>query len=335
MARVQRICSIALLSAACLLAGGNKDNKLELRGRVTGLGHVIALRGRLRFQKVMLYSVETPFIASTFTDPGGGFRFHDLPPGNYVVALIRRQLGEVRRTVVVSSGLADRKGVVHMTIYYTAAEAAADASQATVSKEALTVPNRAWNKYQDALKHLEKRETDKARRSLEEAVKIAPQFVAAWNSLGVIAYQTHDLSQAEKDFREALAVEPDAFEPTVNLGGVLLSQGRTEEALPYNQKAVAEHPNNALANAQLGMNYYQLGNYEKAEPALVRVQRHDPSHFSQPQLYLARIYARRGENRRAARELRDFLRRHPDDPNAGQLQQRVAELEKPSLSQSR
>jgi Tfp pilus assembly protein PilF len=328
MARVQRICSIALLCAACLLAGGNGDKKLELQGRVLGLGRVVALRGQLRFQKVMLYSVETPFIASTFTNPDGHFRFHDLPPGNYVVALIRRDLGAVRRTVVVSSHLADRKGVVRMTIRYTSAEAAADASLATVSKEALTVPNRARNKYQDAQKHLEKRETDKAKQSLEEAVKIAPQFVDAWNSLGVIAYQTHDLPQAEKDFRTALEVEPDAFEPTVNLGGVLLSEGRPEEALAYNQKAVSEHPKDALANAQLGMNYYRLGNYEEAEPALIRVQRHDPSHFSQPQLYLARIYARRGENRRAARELRDFLRRHPDDPNAGQVKQQLEHLEK-------
>jgi Tfp pilus assembly protein PilF len=309
------------LCAGFAAAAGAKPEpqKLELRGRITGFG-------RMRMARVTLFGVDSPFAESTVTDLGGEFRFHSLQPGTYSLAVSRRSLGEVRRTVVVSAGLADRKGSVHVTIRYSSTEAMADKSAGTISRQQLAVPKRAWNEFLSAQKRLAKRDADGAKQHLEKAVAIAPQFSAAWNSLGVMAYQKSDLTEAEADFRKALAIEPNAFEPAVNLGGVLLGRGRLEEALQYNRQAVAARPRDALANAQAGMTYFQMGDIDRAEPLLIAAQRADPSHFSRPQLFLAMIYMERGDVDAARRELADCIARHPDDPDTPRIRGQLRDL---------
>ena len=102
-------------------------------------------------------------------------------------------------------------------------------------------------------------------KHLERAVAIAPQFANAWNNLGTIAYQTQKYSRAEECFREALEQDPDSYEPLVNLGGVLINLHKLDEAWSYNVNAVLARPNDALANAQLGMTYFESGAPELAE----------------------------------------------------------------------
>src|SRR5258708_31654244 len=103
--RLGKCVFVGVLCAAALPGA----DALELRGRVTG-------SGRARMMRVTLFGIETPFTASTFTDPGGEFRFHSLPSGTYTLSVLRRSLGEIRRTVVITSSLADRKGAVRITV---------------------------------------------------------------------------------------------------------------------------------------------------------------------------------------------------------------------------
>ena len=276
--------------------------------------------------QITLFAIDQPYTAVTETDFLGEFRFHGLAPGNYTVSVLKGGLGATRRTVVVTPGLADEKGVVHVTIRYDPSEAAG-AGGGTVSKNLLSVPARAKNKAADAQKRLEKHDVEGAVRLLNEAVTIAPQFTPAWNALGMIAYQTHDLSAAEKYFRTAIAAEPSAFEPAANLAGVLLSEGKFGESLDVSRRALAERPTDALANVQAGIAYFALGDFDHAEAALNQTLRVDPSHFSKPQLFLADIYMHRGDRGAAIEALKDYVARHPDAPDANRQRQRIRQLE--------
>ena len=115
--------------------------------------------------------------------------------------------------------------------------------------------------------------------------------------------------------------------PSVNLGGVLLNEGKPSEALPYNRFAVLSRPHDALANSQLGMNYLMLGDLKSSQGYLEIAKRIDPAHFSYPQLTLARIHLSRNERDLAAQEFRDFLHRHPDAPESARVRQQLAALE--------
>jgi Tfp pilus assembly protein PilF len=300
---------------------------LELLGKITGAASLRTLR-------VNLFGVETPYVESAEVNRSGEFRFHALTPGNYTVAVIRKNLGEVRRTVVVSAAVADPSGVVHTTIPYTSAEAAANPNGGVVSVHQLSVPANASAKYTEAQKRLAMHDPEGAVRILEEAVAIAPQFATAWNALGVIAFQAGDYGRAEILFRKSLAAEPGAFEPLVNLGGVLLKQSARDknaaaDALPFNQRAVHDRPEDALANAQLGMNYFKLDQFDQAEQYLLAAKRLDPAHFSQPQVFLADIYARRGNRSAAIKELEDVLSIRPDGALADSIRRNLAQLSPP------
>jgi tetratricopeptide (TPR) repeat protein len=135
---------------------------------------------------------------------------------------------------------------------------------------------------------------------LKRAVDIAPQFSAAWNHLGTIAYQTGRYVEAEADFRKGLAADPDAYAPLVNLGGVLINLGKWDEAIEYNRRAVLASPNDALANSQLGTVYFYTGDLDSAQKHLTTAKQIDPTHFSHPQILLAEIHLRRNEQEAAA-----------------------------------
>ena len=280
-------------------------SNLDLQGKITGATSLRSLR-------VNLFGVEIPYVESAEVNRGGEFRFRSLVPGNYTVAVVRNGLGEVRRTVVISASVADPSGVVHATIPYTSGEAAANPNGGVVSVHQLSIPANASAKYADARKRLAAHDPEGAVRTLEEAVSLAPGFSAAWNALGVIAFQTGDDDRAEAHFRKALDADPGAFEPLVNLGGVLLKKATLKkqapaEALPFNQRAVRDRPEDALANAQLGMNYFKLDQFDQAEQYLLAAKRLDPAQFYQPQIFLAEIYTRRGNRKAAIKELEDVL----------------------------
>lgn len=274
---------------------------------------------------ISLFGATFPFSATTLTDARGRFRFEKLQPGAYTVAAFVPGRGEARITVDVGPGSAGSRGRVEVTIVIDQAKLSPDRGPVVSTRE-LSIPPRAWKEYGEAQKKLAHHDTEGAIALLKRAVDAAPQCTAAWNNLGTIAYQTKAYPDAEKYFRRALQADPAAYEPLVNLGGVLLTLGKADEAYNFNLYSVLKRPNDALANSQLGMNYFALGKMDLAEKYLLEAVRLDPAHFSHPQLLLAEIYLRKNDRARAAAQLEDFLTRHPDWPSADQMRTAIAKL---------
>ncbi len=239
--------------------------------------------------------------------------------------------GEARTTVDIGPHSADSRGRVGVTVVIDEAKLSPDRGPVVSTRE-LSIPPRARKDYAEAQKKLARHDAEGAIALLKRAVDTAPQFSAAWNNLGTIAYQTRAYSDAEKYFRRALQEDPAAYEPLVNLGGVLLTLGKADEAYNFNLYSVLKRPSDALANSQLGMNYFALGKMHLAERYLLEAVRLDPAHFSHPQLLLAEIYLRENDPGRAAAELEDFLNRHPDWQTAGQMRAAIAKLRNEALA---
>lgn len=278
---------------------------------------------------VYLHGATSPFESSQVTDEGGRFRFGKVPAGTYSLVIATAARGSVVQTVELSPGTVDAKGRLDVVLRIGADRLESEdrrSTGATVSATVLTIPERATKEYEEARHCLSRQDAACAAARLRRATEIAPRFTAAWNQLGTIAYQSGQYGDAEADFRKALEADPEAFEPLVNLGGVLLNLQRQQEALGYNQRAVLRRPNDALANSQLGLCYFELGQPERAEKYLKTAVQLDPAHFSHPQLTLARIYAQRGDFPAARAQLSDFLARHPDSPQAGAVRGMIAEL---------
>ncbi len=274
---------------------------------------------------VVIYGATTPFTESTLSDAGGRFRFRKLEAGTYTLSVFVPGRGETRQTVVVTQSTADsrRRVVVDLEMDDTRLRRE---EAIGVSFRALSIPPEARREYQEAQKHLSKRDIEGAEERLWKAVEIAPNFGEAWNNLGTLAYQTQRFSRAEEMFRRALETDETLYAPLVNLGGVLLNLMKLEEAEHYNRHAVLKQPGDALAHSQLGMNLLGLGRLDQAEKHLREAIRLDPAHFSHPHLHLAEVLWRKEDRRGAADVLERFIIQHPDHPAAAELREKIAEI---------
>lgn len=283
---------------------------------------------------VVLHGAVSPFTASTLADASGRFRFRKVDAATYTLSVFAPSQGEVRRTIVVGPSTADKNGRVSVSVTLDDALLVRD-SVHRVSAKQLAVPEKARREYERAQQKLSRRDIAGATEHLLRAIEITPQFTAARNNLGTIAYQTQDYPRAEKYFREALVHDPEAYEPLVNLGGVLVTLGKTEEAIRFNGDAVLKRPTDALANSQLGMAHHQAGNLDLATKYLGEARKLDPAHFSHPQLSLAHILVKQGRPAEAAEMLQEFLRYHPDNPHATAIRGQAEALRKAGLSSAR
>lgn len=263
---------------------------------------------------VFLHGGTLPYNNQARVGFDGSFKFRKLLQGAYVLIVAVPGQGEMRQTIEIGPTLADRNGIVREVIKFT--PVSSPDQPEVIQKSQLAIPKKAREELQRSLEAMGKNDVERAKVHLSTALDLAPHYAAAWNQLGVIAYQTGDFPAAEKHFRRALDEDPGAYWALVNLGGALLAVGKDSESLEINQRAVKRAPDDALAQSQLGKSYFRLGDYEKAETHLRQAKALDPRHFSSPQLELADLYYIQSRHEERTRELEEYLRYHPDGPFA-------------------
>jgi len=115
-----------------------------------------------------------------------------------------------------------------------------------------------------------------AESALRREVEAYPDFVPAYNALGVALVRQGKRGEALAVFEDALACDPQSAEANNNAANVLSELGRDEEALPYLQKVVQANPQHADAQYNLGTLLQSLGRHEEAIVALENALRISP-----------------------------------------------------------
>ncbi|MSO19640.1 MAG: tetratricopeptide repeat protein [Acidobacteria bacterium] len=311
-----------------ILAQGS-PRQLEFRGQVLFPAGTVPPR---RWITVNLLAVGTPYYSRTVAQRDGRFRFKHLDSGSYTLLISIPRVGVVSRSVEITPSFADAKGRIERQFEFTADQLALllhPENRATVSVRELQISFGARRDFEKAQARLRRKDDGGAIQHLESAVERSPEFLEAINTLGIIYYQRRQYDQAERYFRRALEIDEDAVEPLVNLGGVLLTQGKGKEAIVVNQRAIEALPHDALAAAQLGFSYYLQGEYGDSIMYLDRTKELDPAHFTSPQLTLAQIFMRLQQAENAIEEIDEFLQLRPDSPDsakARELRQRALEI---------
>lgn len=288
------------------------------------------------FSQVTISAITTPgtspYSSSAAVYWDGKFRFKNLQPGTYSVSVHVPRYGEFRRTYSVGPSTSDEKGRVRITMVLNPSKASriySPKEKYTVSAVRLSVSEKARHEVQEGMKRLAKNDIEGATTRFEKAIEISPQYSAAWNQLGTIAYHQKNYELAEERFREAVRLDVDSFTAVLNLGGTLLKREKLDEALVHNKTAAERRPTDAMANSQLGHNYMLLGKMELAVRHLREAERLDPAHFTDPQLSLAEIYLRVGDRKSAAAELESFLRYRPEYQQAENIRTAIRRLKTP------
>jgi TolB-like protein/lipopolysaccharide biosynthesis regulator YciM len=118
------------------------------------------------------------------------------------------------------------------------------------------------------------KEADAAYALCEQALAIDPNNVRALMVLGVRFFvpallgvsgdPKGDLGRADEWESKALALDPDYAWARDLKGGVLRLQGRPEDAVAEHERAIALDPSNVDAVAGLGVDYLDLGDFDKS-----------------------------------------------------------------------
>ena len=122
-----------------------------------------------------------------------------------------------------------------------------------------------------------------------------------------------DLAGAEKIYRAILKQHPDHFQALSNLGGVLLTGERMEEAVRVLRKALNQQPNSAVPHALLARALQLLDRHEEALERARRAIALDPN-LAEAQATLAQGLAELGRYDEAVSALARAIELAPDRP---------------------
>lgn len=110
-----------------------------------------------------------------------------------------------------------------------------------------------------------------AERSYRDVLAVEPRNATALHLLGALLHQGGRTDEAISLIRQAIAIEPRNPDYHYNLGTILLSAGRAAEAVEQLKKAVALKPNYTEAQFELGNAYARTGSWEEAAANFRRV----------------------------------------------------------------
>jgi tetratricopeptide (TPR) repeat protein len=109
----------------------------------------------------------------------------------------------------------------------------------------------AYNNLGTALKKQGKH--DEALAVCQKAIELSPELASPYNTLGTVLHEQGKLDEAIAAYRKAIELQPDMPQPYNNLGNVLKQQGKLDEAVTALRKAVELNPPEiALAYSNLG-----------------------------------------------------------------------------------
>jgi tetratricopeptide (TPR) repeat protein len=244
----------------------------------------------MRVARLRIESLVSPFSETVESDWGyGRFRFDEVPEGFYILSVTSR-LGETRRVIEVRSTRADELGRIDLAISLGKKDGKSDLKRRfTVRASELLVSRRSKEDYLAAEAYARIGNCNDAIPLLERAVRESPPYVAAWTKLGMIAFHSDQLAQAERYIRRGLEYDSSDYGSLFALGRILMALNRPQEALPYNRAALEQWPWDALSNAQYGLNLLLVGDRHDAAEYLDNARRLDPENLRNPKFW-AQVY---------------------------------------------
>jgi tetratricopeptide (TPR) repeat protein len=278
---------------------------------------------RTAFHNVHIESIDRRFVKHTDVDRDGSFVFKKIPEGLYKLIISGKGRREEVRTIEVRPAFVDARARVVVKIELSDSVVSGD--QYKVDVTALRIPQKAIDELQRATDA--GGDIENARRHLQQAIEIAPDFTEALNNLGTIYYHDKNFAMAARLFERGVRANPNSFAAQVNLGGALISLGNYARALAENLKAIEMRPDDSLAQSQTGQALFYLHRYEEAMVHLQKAKELDPASFTLPGLFIAEIYRSRGDVAASIFEYKNFLKVHPGHSQTEFVQRELRELE--------
>ena len=145
----------------------------------------------------------------------------------------------------------------------------------------------------------------KARAFAKKALEIDPTLPEAHSSLGIIyTWADYNWSAAEKEFKQAIALNPNSASAHLWYAFLLLTMGHFDDSVAECSLAVKLDPLSAEANTSLGINLFYSRRYDEALKQLRTTIELEPDYWF-AHLYHARVQEKKGDFDAAIAELEE------------------------------
>lgn len=324
----------SLIVLACAVSAGaqnprqpNRSTSPESSSGGTIRGKVVLPNGGFVTQSIRISLQTVRGTDSTvFTDNTGTFEFTRLNPGRYQVVVdadpslyetSAESIELVRGMVAVLNIALKEKGK-------TGQPKAGAVSAAELDSN---VPPRARKEFDRASEASKNGKSEEAITHLRNAIAIYPQYLMAHNDLGAQLLEVNRLDDAENELRLALDTDPAAFNPTLNLGIVLIKKHEIQSAIAVLEKATSMQSQSAAARFFYGVALSDASESERAEKEFIAAYTLGGDQYAEALFYLGRIYMDRGDRTVARQYLERYVRVAPKASSSAEARKLIAMLE--------
>ena len=314
------------ISTNAQIAGGlNETTNSNMGGNHFIVGTVFWPSGkpvnvRLRLKLVSMTRGEV--IATT--DQSGRFVFSRVGAGSYSIVIDREdEFDAVTQTVDVEPGRTPQTYSVSIRL---SAKSEPANKPSVLDARGSVVPRRALELFRNSLKRSASKDHKGAIVLLRQAIEEYPDYEDALNEIGVQYMLINDLQKADEELAKALKLSPNSYAPLINRAITLFRQKKFDEADKLLRSAMKAKPTAALPYFYLGRSLTSQGLYDEGEKALRDAIKIGGGEMLEAYRMLANLYIEKGDDRRAAEELKLYLQLVPNAPDAIALRKIIQQL---------
>jgi tetratricopeptide (TPR) repeat protein len=269
--------------------------------------------------RVELISGEGMPIAQAMVDGSGIVSFGNLRDGNYNINVSGPDVQSASYQLRIMPSELSHVEVFQLRPTSNASAANNRTSQSAVSALDLGAPPEARKEVEKASQALKGQNWAEARKHCEKAIEIYPQFVSAYNELGVILIRLGERDKAREVLQKAIGLDRNYLRPYINLARMDAADRKYDEAETLLNKAVSNDPQNVEALFLLANAQFENGHYDEAIANARKVHAFPHHGFEAAHFICAAALQAEHRPDEAAEEYRVFLREAPDSkmaPNA-------------------
>ena len=277
--------------------------------------------------RLMDSSISTP-IGTTFTNDAGQAEFIAVPVGGYHVVVS----GDGIQTT--DSGLfeVDERKVTQ-TLYITVRRVEDSgpkpmgSKSGSVSASDLNVPTKARKELDKANEAMGRQDWNKAAELLNKAIAIYPQYVGAYNNLGVVYSRINDTAHEREALEKAISLDEHFAPAYENLAKLYLRQKEFSQAETLLGKALSVDPNNGQNLMLLADTQYMERHYDAAIASAQKAHALSNEHPSVVHYIAAKAYQQENRQAEALAEFQTFLKEEPNGSRADHVRSDIAKMQ--------
>jgi tetratricopeptide (TPR) repeat protein len=292
------------------------------------VGEVRITRGNFPEQILVNLQTRGATVQSTYTDGAGRFGFNAVYANVYHVVINEDHYQPVDMQVELKP---DIQPVYILQINLVPRELASTAKSKpyVVSAQDLTrkYPKQAVKEFERGARREAEGKTEDAIQHFKRALKIAPDFAMAHNSLGAAYVSKSEFADAQKELAEAIRLDRSSGGAYFNMANLMLLTSKLGQAGEYLRQGFFLEPDSAFGFFVQGSVLERTGKLPEAEASLQRALQLDPK-MPRPHLELVNLYLREQRSTQAMAELHSFLQIAPKDPLAPKAREVLQRLER-------